>query len=87
MVLGKDPSEIDYIYKESNNVETLNESTEVLKQITLLQSGHYVFGQVIYDTDKFRADEVRTSLAGGYGYKILRTEKFKASNEIWLFKQ
>ena len=64
-------------------------STEVLKQEINLLIGQNtlrmklcVWVQVIYDTDKFRADEVRTSLAGGYGYKILRTEKFKASNEI-----
>ena len=75
-------SEIDYIYKESNNVETLNEFYGSFKTNYTFAPRHYVFGQVIYDTDKFRADEVRTSLAGGYGYKILRTEKFKASNEI-----
>ena len=75
-------SEIDYIYKESNDVETLNEFYGSTKINYTFAPKHYVFGQLIYDTDKFRADETRTSLTAGYGYKLLRTERFKASNEI-----
>lgn len=75
-------SEIDYIYKESNDVETLNEFYGSTKLNYTFAPKHYVFGQLIYDTDKFRTDETRTSLTAGYGYKLLRTERFKASNEI-----
>ncbi len=75
-------SEIDYIYKESNDVETLNEFYGSTKINYTFAPKHYVFGQLIYDTDKFRTDETRTSLTAGYGYKLLRTERFKASNEI-----
>jgi len=75
-------SEIDYIYKESNDIETLNEFYGSTKINYTFAPKHYVFGQLIYDADKFRADETRISLTYGYGYKLLRTERFKASNEI-----
>ena len=41
---------------------------------------HLVLPQ--HDYDKFRADGDRKVLGFGYGYKLLRTEKFKASNEF-----
>lgn len=75
-------SEIDYIYKESNDIETLNEFYGSTKINYTFAPKHYVFGQLIYDTDKFRADETRISVTYGYGYKLLRTERLKASNEI-----
>ena len=37
-----------------------------------------------YDYDKFRADGDRKVLGIGYGIKLLRTERFKASNELSL---
>ena len=73
-----------FSHKESNDVETLNEFYGSTKINYTFAPKHYVFGQLIYDTDKFRTDETRTSLTAGYGYKLLRTERFKASNEISL---
>lgn len=75
-------TELDYIYKETNNIESLNEFYGSTKINYTFAPKHYVFTQLIFDNDKFRADEKRVSMAYGYGYKLLRTESFKASNEI-----
>ena len=74
--------EFDYLYKENDNTETLNEFYSNAKGIYTFLPKHYVFSQITYDVDKFRADEQRISITSGYGYKLLRTERFKASNEI-----
>ena len=74
--------EFDYVLKESQDVKTLDEIYTGYKLNYTFAPKHYVFSQLIYDNDKFRADEQRLSMAYGYGYKLLRTERFKASNEI-----
>jgi len=74
--------EFDYVLKESQDVKTLDEIYTGYKVNYTFAPKHYVFSQLIFDNDKFRADEQRLSMAYGYGYKLLRTEKFKASNEI-----
>jgi len=74
--------EFDYVYKESQDIKTLDELYTGVKINYTFAPKHYVFTQLIYDNDKFRADKQRLSMAYGYGYKLLRTEKFKASNEI-----
>lgn len=74
--------EFDYVLKESQDVKTLDEIYTGFKINYTFTPKHYVFSQVIYDNDKFRADKQRLSMAYGYGYKLLRTERFKASNEI-----
>ena len=74
--------EFDYMYRTNDNKETLNEFYSNAKGIYNFLPKHYVFSQITYDLDKFRADEQRISVTSGYGYKLLRTEKFKASNEL-----
>ena len=74
--------EFDYMYRTNDNKETLNEFYSNAKGIYTFLPKHYVFSQITYDLDKFRADEQRISVTSGYGYKLLRTEKFKASNEL-----
>ena len=75
-------TELDYTYRESKNVETLNELYGSFKINYTFAPKHYVFSQLIYDNDKLRADQQRLSMTYGYGYKLLRTERFKASNEV-----
>ena len=55
------------------------------KENYALTDKSYVIGVAQFDYDKFRtAYDTRTVVGAGYGYKILRTEKWKASNEISL---
>ena len=74
--------EFDYMYRTNDDKETLNEFYSNAKGIYTFMPKHYVFSQITYDLDKFRTDEQRISVTSGYGYKLLRTEKFKASNEL-----
>jgi len=77
-------AEVDYILKEVDGVKTLDEFYGSIKFNHTFDSlpKHYVFTQTIYDQDKLRANQVRTVMAYGYGYKLLRTERFKSSNEF-----
>ena len=76
--------ETDYVYKEEDNEEILNEFVFNTKSNFTFAPKQYVFGIVGYDYDKFRADGDRKVLGIGYGYKLLRTERIKASNEFSL---
>lgn len=76
--------EADYIYQTSSDIETSNELYVNHKLIYTFAPKHYIVSTSTYDIDKFRTDEQRISMAVGYGYKILRTERFKASNEFSL---
>ena len=76
--------ETDYVYKEEDNEEILNEFVINTKSNYTFAPKQYVFGIVGYDYDKFRADGDRKVLGIGYGYKLLRTERIKASNEFSL---
>tara|TARA_B100001057_G_C22869989_1_gene958280 strand:+ start:6795 stop:7478 length:684 start_codon:yes stop_codon:yes gene_type:complete len=76
--------ETDYVYKEEDNEEILNEFVINTKSNYTFAPKQYVFGIVGYDYDKFRADGDRKVLGIGYGYKLLRTERIKVSNEFSL---
>ena len=74
--------EVDYIYQTNSDVKTTDELYLNYKLIYTFAPKHYIVNTTSFDSDKFRADKKRTSMSLGYGYKILRTEKFKASNEF-----
>jgi putative salt-induced outer membrane protein YdiY len=74
--------EVDYMYQTQSDVESTNELYLNHKLIYSFAPKHYIVSTSSYDIDKFRTDEQRISMALGYGYKLLRTEKFKASNEF-----
>ena len=74
--------ELDYMYQTQSDVESTNELYFNHKLIYSFAPKHYIVNTSSYDVDKFRTDEQRISMALGYGYKLLRTEKFKASNEF-----
>jgi|TARA_B100000073_G_scaffold346230_1_gene357131 putative salt-induced outer membrane protein len=74
--------ESDFQYKKEDDKETMNELFLNTKANYTFAPKHYAFGVAQYDYDKFRADGDRKVLGFGYGYKLLRTEKFKASNEF-----
>jgi len=74
--------EVDYMYQTQSDIETTNELYVNTKLIYTFAPKHYIVNTSTYDVDKFRTDEQRISMAIGYGYKILRTERFKASNEF-----
>jgi putative salt-induced outer membrane protein YdiY len=72
----------NYIYNEKNSVRSRNEGYFSFKENYALDEKGYAIGSVRYDYDEFRDDSRRTILGVGYGYKILRTDKMKVSNEF-----
>jgi putative salt-induced outer membrane protein YdiY len=72
----------NYIYNEKNDIRTRNEGYFSFKENYALDESGYAIGSVRYDYDEFRDDSRRTILGVGYGYKILRTDKMKVSNEF-----
>ena len=77
--------EAAYIYKKADGVEKTNDFYFQFKENYELTDKSYVIGVAQLDYDKFRtAYDMRTVVGAGYGYKLLRTEKWKASNEISL---
>jgi putative salt-induced outer membrane protein YdiY len=72
----------NYIYNEKNDIRTRNEGYFSFKENYALDEQGYAIGSVRYDYDEFRDDSRRTILGVGYGYKILRTDKMKVSNEF-----
>lgn len=75
-------TELDYVYQEDNDIETLNEFYGSLKINYTFAPKHYVFSQLTYDNDQTRLNTNRTSMTYGYGYKLLRTDRIKSSNEL-----
>ena len=77
--------EAAYVFKKSDGIEKTNDFYFQFKENYALTDKSYVIGVAQFDYDKFRtAYDTRTVVGAGYGYKILRTEKWKASNEISL---
>jgi putative salt-induced outer membrane protein YdiY len=72
----------NYIYNEKNDIRTRNEGYFSFKENYALDERSYAIGSIRYDYDEFRDDSRRTTLGVGYGYKILRTDKMKVSNEF-----
>jgi putative salt-induced outer membrane protein YdiY len=72
----------NYIYNEKNNIRSRNEGFFSFKENYALHDKGYAIGWLRYDTDEFRNDSNRTFLSIGYGYKLLRTDTTKISNEI-----
>ncbi len=77
--------EAAYIYKKSDGIEKTNDFYFQFKENYELSDKSYVIGVAQLDYDKFRtAYDMRTVVGAGYGYKLLRTEKWKVSNEVSL---
>jgi putative salt-induced outer membrane protein YdiY len=76
--------ESTYIYNEKNEVRTRNEGYFMFKENYELDNRNYVLGSVRYDYDEFRVDQssARTILGAGHGYKLIRTDRLKMSNEL-----
>jgi putative salt-induced outer membrane protein YdiY len=74
----------NYIYNEKSNVRSRNEGYFSFKENYALDERSYAIGSLRYDYDEFRSDSRRTILAVGYGYKILKTDTLKISNEFTL---
>ena len=74
--------EFDYRYKDENEIVTINKGLIEFKQRFEFKPKHYTFGLVRYDYNEFRPITYRRQVNIGWGYKILRTEKIKMSNEF-----
>ncbi len=76
--------EFDYRYKNEDDIRTTSKGLIEFKQRYEFHDKHYTFGLARYDYDEFRPINSRLQSSIGWGYKILRTEKFKMSNEFAL---
>ena len=74
--------EFDYRYQDKKDIRTTNKGLIGFKQRLELKPKHYVFGLIRFDYNEFRPIDSRLQSNIGWGYKILRTEKIKISNEF-----
>ena len=74
--------EFNYRYKDAKNIRTKNSGLVAFKQRLTFQPKHYVFGLTRHDYNEFRDIKYRTQVGLGYGYKLLRTDRIKMSNEF-----
>ena len=74
--------EFDYRYKDEDEIRSTSKGLIEFKQRYEFHNKHYSFGLARYDYDEFRPINSRIQSSVGWGYKILRTEKFKMSNEF-----
>jgi len=76
--------EFNYRYQDKSNEKTTNKGLIQLKERYEFADRHYAFGLGRYDYNEFRTINHRTQVNVGWGYKILRTDKIKMSNEFAL---
>lgn len=69
-------------YQTDEGNETTNRYYLSGKSIYTILPKHYTFVLASVDENKFRNDRQRIISALGYGYKLLRTDRMKASNEF-----
>ena len=75
----------NYIYKRVDGKEKVNDLYFQVKQNYKLTDKSYALGVVQLDYDKLRPNyTLRTVLGAGYGYKLLKTDNWKISNEVSL---
>ena len=74
--------EFDYRYKEIDELKDTNKGLIAFKQRYEFKPKHYTFGLIRYDYNEFRPITYRRQVNIGWGYKILRTERIKMSNEF-----
>ena len=78
----KNDVEFDYRYQDKKDIRTTNKGLIGFKQRLELKLKHYIFGLIRFDYNEFRPIDSRLQSNIGWGYKILRTEKIKISNEF-----
>ena len=74
--------EFDYRYKDEDEIVTTNKGLIAFKQRYEFKPKHYTFGLVRYDYNEFRPITHRRQVNVGWGYKLIRTDKIKMSNEF-----
>ena len=74
--------EFDYRYQDKNNITSTNRGLIAYKQRYEFKPKHYVFSLSRYDYNEFRSIDSRMQSNIGWGYKILRSDKIKMSNEF-----
>ena len=74
--------EFNYRYQDKEDIRTTNKGLIGFKQRLELKPKHYVFGLIRFDYNEFRPIDSRLQSNIGWGYKILKTEKIKISNEF-----
>ena len=74
--------EFDYRYKDEDDIRSTSKGLIEFKQRYEFHNNHYTFGLARYDYNEFRPINSRLQSSIGWGYKILRTERFKMSNEF-----
>jgi len=73
--------EVDYLYKEQDNIVKMNKFNTVNKVNIDLTEKYYGFSVLSYDTDKLRLSGDRIVGGAGFGWRIFRNDKWRISNE------
>jgi putative salt-induced outer membrane protein YdiY len=76
--------EADYFYSEQKNVVSRDRGFFSAKQNYALDERNYIFVVGRYEFDKLRIPEDKVILGSGYGFKLIRTDHTKLSNELSL---
>ena len=74
--------EFDYRYQDKDDITNTNKGLIEFKQRLKFKPKHYAFGLIRYDYNEFRPINHRRQVNVGWGYKIIRSEKIKMSNEF-----
>ena len=74
--------EFDYRYQDKDDITSTNKGLIEFKQRLKFKPKHYAFYLTRYDYNEFRTVNHSRQVNIGWGYKILRTEKIKMSNEF-----
>jgi len=74
--------EFNYRYQDKEDIRTTNKGLIAFKQRYEFKPKHYTFGLVRYDYNEFRPITHRRQVNIGWGYKLIRSEKIKMSNEF-----
>jgi putative salt-induced outer membrane protein YdiY len=72
----------NYRYQDKNDVTNTNKGLIEFKQRYELKPKQYIFSLTRYDYNEFRTIDSRLQSNVGWGYKLIRSEKIKMSNEI-----
>lgn len=72
----------NYRFQDKNDVTSTNKGLIEFKQRYELKPKHYIFSLARYDYNEFRTIDSRLQGNVGWGYKIIRSERIKMSNEF-----
>ena len=74
--------DVNYNYQQSRSVATVNMGAVEAKRNYSLDNRNYLIADARYDYNEFRPWQNTEIAAVGWGYKLIRTDHLKVSNEL-----